>query len=169
MGPLLADSLLALDGIGLKNIIARGLSMGDEMHQRNVACTSLILRELAATMARVSEPDAASEALEFIAGNDQFFLNIAMAMGKAIMDPVRDIGGSSIVTAMARNGTQFGIRVSGCGDQWFTAPVEMPRGLYFPGYSEKDANPDMGDSTICLLYTSPSPRDRQKTRMPSSA
>ena len=99
-------------------------------------------------MARVSEPDAASEALEFIAGNDQFFLNIAMAMGKAIMDPVRDIGGSSIVTAMARNGTEFGIRVSGCGDQWFTAPVEMPRGLYFPGYSEKDANPDMGDSTI---------------------
>ena len=148
MGPLLADSLLALDGIGLKNIIARGLSMGDEMHQRNVACTSLILRELAATMARVSEPDAASEALEFIAGNDQFFLNIAMAMGKAIMDPVRDIGGSSIVTAMARNGTEVGIRVSGCGDQWFTAPVEMPRGLYFPGYSEKDANPDMGDSTI---------------------
>ena len=148
MGPLLADSLQALDGIGLKNIIARGLSMGDEMHQRNVACTSLILRELAATMARVSEPDAASEALEFIAGNDQFFLNIAMAMGKAIMDPVRDIGGSSIVTAMARNGTEFGIRVSGCGDQWFTAPVEMPRGLYFPGYSEKDANPDMGDSTI---------------------
>jgi len=148
MGPLLADTLLACEGIGLKNIIARGLSMGDEMHQRNVACTSLVLRELAATMARVSEPEAASEALEFIAGNDQFFLNIAMAMGKAIMDPVRDIGGSSIVTAMARNGTEFGIRVSGCGDQWFTAPVEMPRGLYFPGFTEKDANPDMGDSTI---------------------
>ena len=148
LGPLLADTLLACDGIGLKNIIARGLSMGDEMHQRNVACTSLILRELAATVARVSEPEAACEALKFIAGNDQFFLNIAMAMGKAIMDPVRDIGASSIVTAMARNGTDFGIRVSGCGDQWFTAPVEMPRGLYFPGYSEKDANPDMGDSTI---------------------
>jgi len=148
MGPLLADSLLAAEGIGLKNIIARGLSMGDEMHQRNVACTSLMLRALAPVIARVSEPEAASEALTFIAGNDQFFLNIAMAMGKSIMDPVRDIGGSSIVTAMARNGTEFGIRVSGCGDEWFTAPVEMPRGLYFPGYSEKDANPDMGDSTI---------------------
>ena len=148
MGPLLADSLLATDGVGLKNIIARGLSMGDEMHQRNVACTSLVLRELASTMARISDPEAASEALAFIAGNDQFFLNIAMAMGKAIMDPVRDVDASSIVTAMARNGTEFGIRVSGCGDQWFTAPVEMPRGLYFPGYTEKDANPDMGDSTI---------------------
>ncbi len=148
LGPLLADTLLACDGVGLKNIISRGLSMGDEMHQRNVACTSLILRELAPTMARVGDSDTVSEALAFIAGNDQFFLNVAMAMGKAIMDPVRDIGGSSVVTAMCRNGTEFGIRVSGCGDQWFTAPVEMPRGLYFPGFTEKDANPDMGDSTI---------------------
>ncbi len=148
LGPLLADTLLACDGIGLKNIISRGLSMGDEMHQRNVACTSLLLREIAPTMARVGEPDTVSEALAFIAGNDQFFLNVAMAMGKAIMDPVRDIEGSSVVTAMCRNGTEFGIRVSGCGDQWFTAPVEMPRGLYFPGFTEKDANPDMGDSTI---------------------
>ena len=148
LGPLLADTLLACDGIGLKNIIARGLSMGDEMHQRNVACTSLILRELAPTMARVAEPETAHEVLKFIAGNDQFFLNIAMAMGKAITDPVRNIGGSSIVTAMSRNGTDFGIRVSGCGDEWFTAPVEMPHGLYFPGFNEKDANPDMGDSTI---------------------
>ncbi len=148
LGPLLAETLLAREGIGLKNIIARGLSMGDEMHQRNVACTSLIMRELAPTMARVADPETAHEVLQFIASNDQFFLNIAMAMGKAIMDPVRDIGGSSIVTAMSRNGTDFGIRVSGCGDEWFTAPVEMPRGLYFPGFSEKDANPDMGDSTI---------------------
>lgn len=148
LGPLLADTLLACDGIGLKNIIARGLSMGDEMHQRNVACTSLLMRELAPTMARVTEPETAYEVLNFIAGNDQFFLNVAMAMGKSIMDPVRDISGSSVVTAMSRNGTEFGIRVSGCGDQWFTAEVEMPRGLYFPGFTERDANPDMGDSTI---------------------
>ncbi len=148
LGPLMADALLAADGVGLKNIIARGLSMGDEMHQRNVACTSLILRELAPAIARVTDGDTASEVLTFMAGNDQFFLNIAMVMGKAIMDPVRDIDGSSVVTAMARNGTQFGIRVSGCGDRWFVADVEMPQGLYFPGFTEKDANPDMGDSTI---------------------
>ncbi len=148
LGPLLADALLGCDGIGLKNIIARGLSMGDEMHQRNVACTSLLMRELAPTMARVADPDTAYEVLNFIAGNDQFFLNVAMAMGKAIMDPVRDIEGSSVVTAMSRNGYEFGIRVSGCGDEWFTATVEMPRGLYLPGFTEKDANPDMGDSTI---------------------
>ena len=148
LGPLMADALLANEGVGLKNIIARGLSMGDEMHQRNVACTSLILRELAPAIARVTDGDTASEVLTFIAGNDQFFLNVAMVMGKAIMDPVRDIEHSTIVTAMCRNGTDFGIRVSGLGDRWFTAPVEMPEGLYFAGFTEADANPDMGDSTI---------------------
>ena len=89
-----------------------------------------------------------AEILEFIGSNDQFFLNVAMVLGKAIMDPVCNIEGSSVVTAMSRNGTDFGIRVSGLGEEWFTAPVEMPEGLYFPGFSAEDANPDMGDSTI---------------------
>jgi hypothetical protein len=140
-GPLLATALRSAP-LALNPLIARGLAMGDEMHQRNVACTSLLLRALAPRLA------SSVKALEFIAGNDQFFLNIAMAMGKSILDPARGIERSTIVTAMARNGTDFGIRVSGRGDAWFTAPVEMPRGLYFPGYSEADANPDIGDSAI---------------------
>ncbi len=148
-GPALGRALRHMGGMPLKNVIARGLSMGDEMHQRNVACSGLTLRALAPALAETSDnTQELSKALAFIAGNDQFFLNIAMALGKAMMDPVRDIECSSIVTAMSRNGTDFGIRVSGTGDQWFTAPVEMPEGLYFPGYSEADANPDMGDSTI---------------------
>ena len=123
--------------------------MGDEMHQRNVACSSLLLRALAPALTRAeSEADKLASIFEFIGANDQFFLNVAMVMGKAMMDPVRNIEGSSIVTAMTRNGTDFAIRVSGTGDQWFVAPVEMPEGLYFPGYSEADANPDIGDSTI---------------------
>lgn len=123
--------------------------MGDEMHQRNVGCTGLMLRALSPAMAETARDlTSLSRALAFIGGNDQFFLNIAMAMGKAIMDPVRGIEASTIVTAMSRNGTEFGIRVSGTGDTWFTAPVEMPEGLYFPGFTEADANPDMGDSTI---------------------
>ncbi len=149
LAPVLAAALRAAGGIGLKSLIARGLSMGDEMHQRNVACTSLLLRELAPWLVRAGkDPDVVAQAMQFIAGNDQFFLNVAMAMGKAIMDPVRGIAGSSVVTAMSRNGTDFGIQVSGTGERWFTAPVEMPEGLYFPSFSEKDANPDMGDSTI---------------------
>jgi hypothetical protein len=141
-GPLLGRALAAVNGIALNPLIARGLTMGDEMHQRNVACTSLLLRMLAPRLAE------SVKALEFIGANDQFFLNVAMAMGKSMLDPARGIAGSTIVTAMARNGTDFGIRVAGQGEAWFTAPVEMPQGLYFPGFSAADANPDMGDSAI---------------------
>jgi hypothetical protein len=149
LGPVLGKALRDVGGIQLKPLIARGLSMGDEMHQRNVACSGLVLRAIAAAIAKTNDDTGeTSEALAFISANDQFHLNIAMAMGKAIMDPVSDIEGSSIVTTMSRNGTDFGIRVSGTGDEWFTAPVEMPEGLYFAGYTEADANPDMGDSTI---------------------
>lgn len=149
LGPAMGVALREMGGIPLKPIIARGLTMGDEMHQRNVACSSLLLRQLAPALARTSTDGASlATCLTFIAAKDQFFLNVAMAMGKALTDPARDIPGASIVTAMCRNGTDFGIRVSGTGDQWFTAPVEMPRGLYFPGFTEKDANPDMGDSAI---------------------
>ena len=149
LGPALSRALQQGKGISLKGIVARGLAMGDEMHQRNVACSSLLLRALAPALARAeSDAEALASIFEFMGANDQFFLNVAMVMGKAMMDPVRNIEGSSIVTAMSRNGTDFAISVSGTGDQWFVAPVEMPEGLYFPGYSEADANPDIGDSTI---------------------
>jgi hypothetical protein len=149
LGPALGCALRAGDGIPLKPLIARGLTMGDEMHQRNVACSSLLLRQLAPALARTAQGgDDLAACLDFIGRNDQFFLNIAMAMGKALTDPARDIAGSTVVTAMCRNGTDFGIRVAGTGERWFTAPVEMPVGLYFPGFSEKDGNPDMGDSAI---------------------
>jgi len=148
-GPGLGRALRHMNDVPLKSLVARGLTMGDEMHQRNVACSGLMLRALSPALAATSDDnEALAKALAFMGGNDQFFLNIAMAMGKSIMDPVRDIEGASVVTAMCRNGTDFGIRVSGTGDTWFTAPVEMPEGLYFPGFTEQDANPDMGDSTI---------------------
>jgi len=148
-GPLLGAALRAAGGLELAPLIARGLAMGDEMHQRNVACSALTLRALAPHFARHAPgAETLARSLAFIGGNEQFFLNIGMAMGKAVMDPVRGIEACSLVAAMCRNGTDFGIRLSGTGDQWFTAPVEMPQGLYFPGYSEADANPDMGDSAI---------------------
>jgi len=149
LGPALGRALRESGGIPLKPLIARGLTMGDEMHQRNVACSSLLLRQLAPLLAATAKNSGELvECLGFIGSNDQFFLNVAMAMGKALTDPARDIEASCVVTAMCRNGTDFGIRVSGTGDRWFTAPVEMPVGIYFPGFSERDANPDMGDSAI---------------------
>jgi hypothetical protein len=149
LGPALGRALRHKGGIALKPLIARGLTMGDEMHQRNVGCSSLMLRELAPALARTAKGgEELATCLAFIGGNDQFFLNVGMAMGKALTDPARGIAASSVVTAMSRNGTDFGIRVSGTGERWFTAPVEMPTGIYFPGFSERDANPDMGDSAI---------------------
>lgn len=148
-GPVLGNALRKSEGIPLKDLIARGLVMGDEMHQRNVACSSLLLRSLIVHLVETcSESAVLARAVKFLSNNDQFFLNVAMAMGKSIMDPVRNIPASSIVTSMCRNGYEFGIQVSGTNDDWFRAPVEMPEGLFFPGFTENDANPDMGDSTI---------------------
>ena len=147
--PFFREALDFANGIALVPLIARGLSMGDEMHQRNVACTSLLLRSLVSSIEKSNRGAASLEkAFSFIAGNDQFFLNIAMAMGKSMLDPVKGLAHSTLVTAMCRNGTDFGIRVAAAGERWFTAPVEMPKGLYFSGYSEADANPDIGDSAI---------------------
>ncbi|HLX28375.1 MAG TPA: DUF1116 domain-containing protein [Casimicrobiaceae bacterium] len=149
LGPALSSALESSGGIGLKSIIARGLAMGDEMHQRNVACSALFLREIAPSLARAcGDKSTLAEVLSFIGRNDQFFLNIAMAMGKSMTDPANGIESSTIVTTMCRNGTDFGVRISGTGARWYTAPVEMPVGLFFPGYSARDANPDMGDSAI---------------------
>jgi hypothetical protein len=148
-GPLLGKTLRATGGIDLRALMAQALRMGDEMHQRNVAASCLLARALMGPLARAGA-DAAGLArvAEFIGSNDQFFLNIAMAAGKASTDPCLDIPDSTLVVTMARNGTDFGIRVAGLGDRWFTAPVEMPTGLYFPGFGPEDANPDMGDSAI---------------------
>jgi hypothetical protein len=149
LGPALGAALRRRGGLKLKPLIARGLAMGDEMHQRNLACSSLFVREMAPDLAAAGgDGETLARLFAFIGGNDQFFLNVAMAMGKAIMDPVKGIAASTIVTAMSRNGTEFGIRVSGTGDRWFTAPVEMPQGLYFPGFAAADGNPDIGDSAI---------------------
>jgi len=148
-GPLLGAGLRALGGIDLRALMAQALRMGDEMHQRNLAATALLTRALMPGIAQVGgRHHAVARLAAFLAGNDQFFLNLAMAAGKAMVEPAGGVAGSTLVTVMARNGTDFGIRVSGAGARWFVAPVNMPQGLYFPGFTAADANPDMGDSAI---------------------
>jgi len=148
-GPLLGAALRASKGLELRPLMAQALRMGDEMHQRNVAASSLFARMLMPHVARAGDRHhAVARLAEFLAGHDQFFLNLAMAAAKAMADPANGVAGATLVTTMARNGTDFGIRVSGLGERWFVAPVEMPVGLYFPGYGPGDANPDMGDSAI---------------------
>jgi hypothetical protein len=128
-GPLLGAALRASGGIDLRPLMAQALRMGDEMHQRNIAASALLARALMPHLAHAAANAAALVPVaEFIAGHDQFFLNLAMAAGKALTDPANGVEHSTLVTTMARNGTDFGIRVSAHGERWFTAPVNVPNG-----------------------------------------
>jgi hypothetical protein len=149
LGPAVAEALARMGGLDLKSLIAQQLTMGDEGHNRNRAGSAQFGRLLAPHLARGGLPaDALEAVLRYFADNDLAVLNPVMAACKATMDAAHGVAGSTVVTCMARNGTDFGIRVSGLGDRWFTAPAEVPVGLYFPGFSAEDANPDIGDSTI---------------------
>jgi hypothetical protein len=148
LGPALSKTLAASGPVDLKAIIAQALQMGDEGHNRNVAATSLFTRAVAPGIARTATAETAAAVLDFLRANDHFFLNLSMASAKATLDAARDVPGSSVVTAMSRNGVDFGIRLAGTGDRWYRAPVGVPDGLYFPGYGPDDANPDLGDSAI---------------------
>jgi hypothetical protein len=148
--PTLAAALHRLGRpLDLRALIAQALQMGDECHNRNRAGTSLFLRELLPALLELDEASSVvADCARFVAGNDHFFLNLAMPAAKACADAAAGVPDSTIVTAMARNGTDFGIRVSGTGDRWFTGPAQRVEGLYLPGYGPEDASRDLGDSTI---------------------
>lgn len=161
--PVFGSAVRELAPIDLGPIMAQGLAMGDELHMRNHATTSLFLKMLCPLIAKYAD-DRAEEILRFVAsGNDQFFLNLAMASNKLAADAAAGIEGSTIVTCLARNGVEVGVKISGLPNRWFTAPAPMVKGLYFPGRTEEDANPDLGDSAImevggfggCSMITSP--------------
>ena len=149
MGPVLAKAIEACGGIDIRALLAEALAMGDEGHNRNKAASLLYLKALAPHIVKVAkDANTASEILRFLGDNALSVLNPVMAACKAMADAAHGVEGSTLVTVMARNGTDFGIRVSGLGDQWFTAPAGKVKALYFPGFTEADANPDIGDSTI---------------------
>lgn len=147
--PVLKEAIQIKGEINLKNIIAQALQMGDECHNRNRAATSLFFREIAPAIIETSFSDKDKrKVLEFIDSNDHFFLNLSMPAMKATTMAAEGVEGSTIVTVMARNGTDFGIRISGLPGEWFVGPAQKVDGLFFPGFSPEDANPDIGDSTI---------------------
>ncbi|WP_214821243.1 MULTISPECIES: DUF1116 domain-containing protein [unclassified Exiguobacterium] len=154
LGPVLSKTLKETgEGVNLNVIISKAITMGDEFHQRNIAASVLLLKELAPYLMLADIDDTERrDVLQFLADTDQFFLNVMMATCKAVLDEARQHEEGTIVTAMTRNGKEFGIRISGMGDKWFTAPVNTPEGLFFTGYSQDDANPDIGDSAITETY-----------------
>ena len=149
LGPSLGNALRKMGGIELKSLMAQSLHMGDELHNRNVAASSLLLKRLLPELLESGQPSAEiANVVRFIASNDHFFLNVSMVACKATLDAAGGVPNSSLVTVMARNGVEFGIRMSGMGDAWFTAPAPIVSGLYFPNYGPEDAALDLGDSAI---------------------
>jgi hypothetical protein len=148
LAPLLRDALHHAGGIDLKSIVAQALQMGDELHNRNKASNSLLLTALVQHLISVGEQSKVLKAIDFIDKAGHFILNAVMAGSKGMLDAGSNIQNATIVTAIARNGYETGIRVSGLGNRWFTAPAPMVEGVYFPGFGPEDANPDMGDSAI---------------------
>jgi hypothetical protein len=148
--PTMRKALHTIGVLELKPIITKALQMGDELHNRHTASSSLFANAMAVAMAQTDLPNKGEmvETLKYSVYHDLIFLGLAMAAGKAIADPARDIEYSTVVTAMCRNGVEFGIRVSGLGDEWFTTASPAIEGLYLPGYSAKDAGLDIGDSAI---------------------
>lgn len=152
LGPSLRAALRDLDEpIDLKSVTAQALQMGDECHSRNVAASALLTRLLAPALARHADIGGV-EALDFLRTNDYWFLNFSMVASKLGTMAGHGIEHSTVVTTFARNGVRVGIRVSGLGDAWFTAPAAEIEGLYFAGYGPEDANPDIGDSAIAETY-----------------
>ncbi|MEI8096049.1 MAG: DUF1116 domain-containing protein [Spirochaetales bacterium] len=149
LAPVMSEALAAHGPLDLRGLLAQVLQMGDEGHNRNRAGTSLVIRELAPHLVLLDRPrEVIAKVLNFLNGNDHFFLNLSMPASKCVVDAARGIEGSSVIIAMARNGTDFGIQLSGLGDRWFTGPAGIVEGLYLPGYTAADAAPDIGDSVI---------------------
>lgn len=157
LGPLLRAAVRSVrengGPIDVTAILTQMLQMGDEAHNRNRAGTLMLLRDLSPALVTAAAgagfgADDVAAALRFVGGNDHFFLNLAMPACKLALDAARDIEGSTMVVAMSRNGTDFGIQVAGTGDEWFTGPAQLADGLFLGDYGPEDANPDIGDSAI---------------------
>lgn len=149
MAPLLAEAFKRSGPIDLKEIISKALHMGDECHCRNVATSHIFLKIMAPHMVETGfDKGTISKVMRFMGTNELTFLQLLMAACKAMADAGHGIKYSTIVTALTRNGTDFGIRVSGLPGQWFTAPAPTPKTLFFPGFKEGDEGRDIGDSAI---------------------
>lgn len=158
LAPVLASAFERHGPVDVRSLLAQALQMGDEGHNRNRAGSALFLREMAGDLVESGQPTGdhptrdIADVVRFVDGNEHFVLNIVMPAAKVAADAARDQPGSTMVVAMARNGTDFGIQTSGTGDQWFTAPANTPQGILFAGFTDDDVNPDIGDSTIMETY-----------------
>ncbi|MFE7211575.1 DUF1116 domain-containing protein [Streptomyces sp. NPDC001698] len=154
LGPMLKEAMEIGGPIDLRLLLAQALHMGDEAHNRNIAGTLLLLQALAPSLLQTGfTTEQKKEVFDFIASSDYFSGPTWLAMAKAALDAAHGIEGSTIVTTMARNGVEFGIRVSGLpGNHWLTGPAQKVIGPMFAGYKPEDSGLDIGDSAISETY-----------------
>jgi hypothetical protein len=153
LGPVLRDAMHSAGEIDLRLLLAQALHMGDECHNRNNAGTLLLMQALTPHILQTGfTTQEKVDVFEFVASSDYFSGPTWMAMCKAALDAAHGVKDSTIVTTMARNGVEFGIRVSGAGDAWFTGPAQEVVGPLFAGYRRADAGLDIGDSAITETY-----------------
>jgi hypothetical protein len=139
--------------IDLRLMLAQALHMGDECHNRNNAGTALLIQALTPWIIQTGYPvEQQREVFEFVLSSDYFSGPTWMAMCKAAMDAAHGIEYSTVVTTMARNGVEFGLRISGLPGQWFTGPAQQVIGPMFAGYKPEDSGRDIGDSAITETY-----------------
>ncbi len=149
LAPVMEEAIRSMGGLRVKSIVAKAVQMGDDCHTRHAAATALFVESIAPHLARLDlEKEKVAQVYEYLARYENFFLTINMAASKATSDPAKGIEYSTIVTSMSRNGVDFGIQVSGLGEEWFTGPAGKIEGLYFPGHKAEEALPDIGDSSI---------------------
>lgn len=148
LAPILAKAVRLSGGIDLKTVMARALHMGDELHNRPAAGTVLLESVMMPYLLEVAEKNEVSKVAKYFSENEIFFLCLSMGACKTMTQAAANIEFSTLVTVMARNGTDFGIQVSGLGNNWFTGPAGIIDAVYFPGFGKEDGNPDMGDSAI---------------------
>ncbi len=150
--PVINEALIIAGGIDVKSIVTQALHMGDECHNRNKAASALFLREVASYILQTKQEDQKKkEVIEFIKNNEHYFLNLSMPFAKVALDSARYIKDSTVVTVMSRNGVDFGIQLAN-SSRWYTAPANYVKGLMFPGFTEEDAAPDIGDSAITETF-----------------
>jgi hypothetical protein len=154
LGPILKEAMELAGPIDLRLMLSQALHMGDECHNRNVAGTTLLIQALAPRILQTSfSTEQKVQVFDFVASSDYFSGPTWMVLAKAALDAAHGIEDSSIVTTMARNGVEHGIRVSGIGgNTWFTGPAQPVLGPMFAGYQPQDAGLDIGDSAITETY-----------------
>lgn len=153
LGPALDAAIGELGGIDCRSLMAEALRRGDELHNRNAAATSMLAERLADGFVRAGVPAATQErAFALMRENSQFFVPIPLAAAKLALDAADGVEGSSLLTACGANGTDCGLRVAGLPGEWFTAPGELPKGVFLEGFGPDDVGPPCGDSLLVECY-----------------